>query len=826
MRPFPTAAILFVTLIGRAIGGPSVEIKETPMYGETAVLAGGPQQIEVALPEGGRIVSWRINGREIGFVGRIWGGDMSDSLALGRTSVGLRFQRPTEVALLQTEDMAAVRVTMIVPFENQTVSYQRVIGIDTETVFLETNFPELPRTEDLRYTFGAQFIRQPQDGEPVHLMAPDGSDFSDHVLESEAMRAFQFPENRPADPDCVRCVLGLLSPSYPEALVLQVFGKTEPGLHVWQASFQLDISGRPATADSATPIRFRAMVVPREKLADCLKTPGRTWKPVAGIWKPAVLKEETEDKCPQPPSIVVSHGRYGACCAEPAFMAPLAAGGLGWVRVGAFSWAGCEAEQGQIDWSRADAAMAAVKNEGLAVIGEMHGTPGWAAVRGDRRAPPRDWAQWENHVERTVERYRDDVHVWEIWNEPDIGQFFQGTVQEYVHLLASASKVARKADPSCLIMSAGLDGFGEDYLVRMLENGAGDYCDLIGAHPYARDADTAVLRIKIMRRILSFFHTPKPLWITEVGWQSGGWKGGPGVVADEETKARRLREAFPGLQEYADVVCWYRAVEAGSMYGLMQPAGRTGFRLQPAWYTMRDMALAPDPLVAISAPESIQLRAGERSRLSARVENRGTEPLSARWVGAEAAWGATETATVVPPESSAEIAMELVPEIYIRPHDRELILVVQRGHRHTANAVLTARILNSGHVCEPALSGDWIRKLDQDGEAVGKWTPAHTIAIAPGEGFIQPLRPKNLGNEEEKMTLTVTGTAAGWLEPFSPTVTVSPGKAGWIGLHVRVSKNATPGTYTLEAVLRSVAFPEATATFTGSYTVARPENGQ
>ncbi|NOY83002.1 MAG: hypothetical protein GXP31_18545, partial [Kiritimatiellaeota bacterium] len=386
-------------------------------------------------------------------------------------------------------------------------------------------------------------------------------------------------------------------------------------------------------------------------------------------------------------------GPWGACASSPTFFPILAAAGVRWVRVGGFGWGTVEPTPDKIDYSTAEKRVVAARREGMACIGLLQGNPGWATVDGDSLSRPRDWEQWEAHVERSVRRFRDRVQIWEIWNEPDIGSFWHGTVEEYVAVLRHAYIAAKRADPNCRVMSAGLDGGGEKYLVQMLEHGAAAWCDLVGAHPYAGTVALAEYRMRVMQRILNFYEVRKPLWVTEVGWQSGGWIGGPGVVATEQVKADRLSSALPVLTRQAEVVCWYRGVEPGRMYGLIRPVDRAGAQLQPAWFAMRKIALDAGADVTVNSPKKVTFEVGRTVELTCTVENRRKDAVTVRWLGLDPDWGGPFS-TVVPPGNGTLTARIKVPAGQ-PPHERDLVAAVQRNdRRHIANSIVHALIIS------------------------------------------------------------------------------------------------------------------------------------
>lgn len=776
---------VLVLLAATLLPATEMQVTDSPIYGRLLVMAAGPTRIEVALTEGARIVSWRIDDREIGFVGRIWGGDMYDRYTVNGTSGDTRFQTPTAVETLRAGDRVAVRARFALA---EGVALERTLGLGPEGLAVEARFAG---ADTAWYEFAAHFIR-PHDPDPE--LRPTG----------QPLRPKETYQDLPRD----LAVVGLA-----ELALVWHFGDGM-GLapRVWESTMSLGLAG----SYTGQPLRAWCQLAPADAPLPAAP-PFPVWE---GTWEPVefTVPEPTR---PDPPALAREYGPYGVCNSRPAYMAPLAASGLRWVRLGDFSWARCEAQPGVRDYTVAETSLAAAEREGLAVIGEMSGNPGWATTNGSRLAPPKDWAAWERHLEQVVAHFRDRVKVWEIWNEPDIPSFWTGSAEEYVELLKHAYAGAKRADPNCLVMSAGLDGSGETFLARILDLGAGEYCDIVGAHPYAGSAAVADFRLRTMRRTLAFHHLDKPLWVTEVGWQSGGWKGGPGVVASEEIKADRLREGYPLFTLRADVVCWYIGVEPGQMYGLLQPTGTSGFVLNPAWFAMRKLALPSAPGVRIEAADSLAVTAGQTAKLVATIH--ADRPVRARWLGLEPGWGSADP-VAIPAGTATAVPLGLTTPAYIRPEQRHLILAIQdAAGRHIANHVVSLQVENPGQVCDFSLGGGWIRLLDREGKDVGSWTPAHSLAPAPGEGFVQPIRPTNRGNFDDALVLTIGGTAAPWLEDAPQTIAVPAGKTGWLGLRVRIPADAQPGTYTLEVHAHSQAYPAVQADWHGSYSVVKAE---
>lgn len=130
--------------------------------------------------------------------------------------------------------------------------------------------------------------------------------------------------------------------------------------------------------------------------------------------------------------------------AIPAALGLAARAGIGWVRIAGTEWSRVEPRKGEFDWWAADRIIDLARGLGFEILAPLAYTPQWASSAptglpaGLRtRAPPRDLRDWEAYVAATVSRYRDRVHYWQVWNEPDLAGFWAGTPHEYAELLAA-----------------------------------------------------------------------------------------------------------------------------------------------------------------------------------------------------------------------------------------------------------------------------------------------------------------------------------------------------------------------------------------------------
>ncbi|HSP34240.1 MAG TPA: hypothetical protein VLU46_07995 [Thermoanaerobaculia bacterium] len=80
--------------------------------------------------------------------------------------------------------------------------------------------------------------------------------------------------------------------------------------------------------------------------------------------------------------------------------------------------------------------------------------------------PPADYDAWSRFVSFLVNRYKDRVHTWEIWNQPDVGAppdetqpcdgFWCGSPRAYADLLNVSYDAIKAADPNATVVFGSL----------------------------------------------------------------------------------------------------------------------------------------------------------------------------------------------------------------------------------------------------------------------------------------------------------------------------------------------------------------------------------
>lgn len=204
------------------------------------------------------------------------------------------------------------------------------------------------------------------------------------------------------------------------------------------------------------------------------------------------------------------------------------------------SWSQVEREQGKWDWAPFQRSLDQTRPFALNKLVILSGIPQWASRDPDEffvffrkqankryMRLPKDLADFENYVYQTVNRYKEAIRFWEIWNEADIA-FWHGTDEEYIQLMQAGYRGAKRADPACLVSMTGLaypfpqkssrTGRMEDgrlFLEKCLRL-AKDEFDLINFHSYG-GVKPLERKLQEVAALQKQFGTNKPVWITETG---------------------------------------------------------------------------------------------------------------------------------------------------------------------------------------------------------------------------------------------------------------------------------------------------------------------
>jgi hypothetical protein len=185
-------------------------------------------------------------------------------------------------------------------------------------------------------------------------------------------------------------------------------------------------------------------------------------------------------------------------------------------------WADTETSRGVYNWAGFDNWISVLNTHGVTDIEYTFGrTPGWAGP--GETLSPTNIQDFDDFVSAVGNRYKGKIKTYEIWNEVNASNFWQGTPAQLVTLQQHAYKILKAIDPNVVILSPSIQGNDPDSLSRFLAAGGAAYVDAVAVHLY--HATSSQLEVEVGSWIDRYRSVmtqngigTKPLWNTEFGW--------------------------------------------------------------------------------------------------------------------------------------------------------------------------------------------------------------------------------------------------------------------------------------------------------------------
>jgi hypothetical protein len=265
---------------------------------------------------------------------------------------------------------------------------------------------------------------------------------------------------------------------------------------------------------------------------------------------------------------VSSHAMVHTCCTPTAvkerIFAEADASGAEFIRVdvelsGIFERADSRERP---DWRRLDAVIALAERHDLRVLGLILGMPAWLSTCPERGAgaalcPARDPAEFGRLAAQVAAYARGSIRHWEILNEPDADWAFEGTAEDYAHMLRAAYDAIHARVPEARVVLGGVERPRErEWTERMLATPGADA---------ARKFDIAALHLRLRlrneladlpgylrawRNLLSARGFRGPVWVTEHGYPADpAFQWDPAYRGGDAAQAAFLRDSIPRLTD-------------------------------------------------------------------------------------------------------------------------------------------------------------------------------------------------------------------------------------------------------------------------------------
>jgi len=266
-----------------------------------------------------------------------------------------------------------------------------------------------------------------------------------------------------------------------------------------------------------------------------------------------------------------------------------------------FPWTFIEpTTKGTYDWSRADTIVSAAQSHGVQLQPIIVFTPLWSRSDPTLAPAPQDFYDF---VHALVSRYKSSIHIWEMWNEPDLTNYWNSGEQAYVtSILVPGFNAVRAADPSAKVVIGAPSQANSSWLNSIYTMGGGNSFDIMAYHDYGpyplADGST------VQSVLDAHGQGSKPIWLGEYGLQEN-------AIADVNQQA--LMTATLTQSGSVALAQWYNLRDDYTMgccppsiiksqyFGLVL---RDDATQKDGYATMQGLIGTPPPALSVSAAQA------------------------------------------------------------------------------------------------------------------------------------------------------------------------------------------------------------------------------
>jgi polysaccharide biosynthesis protein PslG len=193
----------------------------------------------------------------------------------------------------------------------------------------------------------------------------------------------------------------------------------------------------------------------------------------------------------------------------------------------AFSWNGIEPEDGQYVFKFWDMLVDEAEKAGIQVIPYVAYTPEWAARSRENfwQQPPRDPALFERLMRNLAAHFQGRILSWELWNEPDLTEYWQGTPEYFAEVVKAGAQGVREGDPKAVIILGGMSHGPSPFFEKLIrQHHVERWVDVIAFHGYPESWDEDRIeaaygpRVTKMDAYVKESGQPLDLWLNEMGY--------------------------------------------------------------------------------------------------------------------------------------------------------------------------------------------------------------------------------------------------------------------------------------------------------------------
>ena len=236
-------------------------------------------------------------------------------------------------------------------------------------------------------------------------------------------------------------------------------------------------------------------------------------------------------------------------------------GGFKFIRMD-LGWGGIEREKGTYNFERTgyDALTEGCMKRGIRILYILdYSNKLYESERSVRTEEGRE--AFAAFAQAAAIRYKGKGILWEIWNEPNIKQFWtpQPSVDDYCKLVELTAPLVKKADPSGLLVAPATSTIPFQWLEDCFKRGLLKWIDVLSVHPYrSQPPETVIEDYARLRELIERYASKDkkiPIISGEWGYSNINWN--KARLSDEIQAQYLAREFLINLYQQIPVSIWY-----------------------------------------------------------------------------------------------------------------------------------------------------------------------------------------------------------------------------------------------------------------------------
>ncbi len=214
-----------------------------------------------------------------------------------------------------------------------------------------------------------------------------------------------------------------------------------------------------------------------------------------------------------------------------------------------------------------------IEQRGLSTLVMLWWAPPWSSGTSEQSGVPGDADDYARAAAWLVQRWGDRIDALQVWNEPNLPEFFASTsVDDYVTVLKATYPSVKAVRPDIPVVTAAPANLDTQWYTDFFDQDVFGFYDALGAHPYPNEGDLPPrlceespdtgCNLRWLSHNASRHGDRSPIWVTEFGYSTHGQEDGPawqrGVTEDEQARYTAAMLAYFGSVDRVEAAFVYR----------------------------------------------------------------------------------------------------------------------------------------------------------------------------------------------------------------------------------------------------------------------------